>query len=223
MRRLSREHFFIVLAAAPVLGLATLWIKSYFGNDYLFCRWVKVTDESGHSADLLSRTPREWLKHPGSKFQTRYIAVASRGGGVCFGLVLGRYLATPDVDAAMILFLMQEQRHQQPGGRNIGTGHSSSTEYPLSEEHPRFGLASQNFLYTSPGEKAVAYREHWAVVVPHWLVFAFVSLPSLWYLRRLIRRLGWRRRGFCPKCGYDIRATPGKCPECGTAFKPPSA
>jgi hypothetical protein len=51
----------------------------------------------------------------------------------------------------------------------------------------------------------------WAVAVP------LAVLPAL-TARRFLRRRREQRlhsQGQCVRCGYDLRATPGRCPECG--------
>lgn len=53
------------------------------------------------------------------------------------------------------------------------------------------------------------------VRIPHWAI----AIPALcWPVVRLRRRLRMRRKQAdrCIVCGYDLRATPLRCPECGT-------
>jgi hypothetical protein len=50
------------------------------------------------------------------------------------------------------------------------------------------------------------------------MCLTFAMLPSTFALRSVVRRRrrnARRRRAECPLCGYDLRASPGRCPECG--------
>jgi hypothetical protein len=81
---------------------------------------------------------------------------------------------------------------------------------------PSYGMQRQPVLL--PPAAATARRTATSFTIPHWaVVLLFATVPLLWCLRfRLpLRRYRRRRRGLCPDCGYDLRATPDHCPECG--------
>jgi len=69
-------------------------------------------------------------------------------------------------------------------------------------------------------------RRAFVVLLPFWLLLLIAaSLPTAvaWApirQRRRLKKLRQFRR--CTVCSYDLRATPGRCPECGTAGPDPA-
>ena len=55
------------------------------------------------------------------------------------------------------------------------------------------------------------------VQVPWWLLAVFTAAAPCAYVRRIWRRRRRAVKGLCPACAYDLRASPGRCPECGEA------
>lgn len=63
------------------------------------------------------------------------------------------------------------------------------------------------------GEVSQTRRSFW---VPHWfIVLLAMVLPAVQLRRILVARLRILENR-CSVCGYDWRATPDRCPECGT-------
>jgi hypothetical protein len=94
------------------------------------------------------------------------------------------------------------------GGRNI----ARRGQWPeMIRERYIFHLSCGVSTYTGPNNSSWSFR------LPMWLPTALTAiLPALWLAVRPARMRRRRsERGLCANCGYDLRASPGRCPECG--------
>jgi hypothetical protein len=66
--------------------------------------------------------------------------------------------------------------------------------------------------------KYILFGNSWLILVPLPFVvglFAFLPLADVLMIRARRRRRHSAEAGLCARCGYDVRATPDRCPECG--------
>jgi hypothetical protein len=67
------------------------------------------------------------------------------------------------------------------------------------------------------GKKTELYLGRWLLArsASSWLFVVALAVPSAWIVTDAVRRLR-RKEGHCVECGYDLRASGDRCPECGT-------
>ena len=148
-----------------------------------------VEDGRGHSLRLSSHPNRIWLEY-GSVRK----AQATRA---CAYYEHARWGAPqPGISARMLADLAARYP-----GRSFSIG---PAQPPPPPAHTYWGLAAERTA------------THVRVSVPTWWLLSF-ALPPAIRLTRWARSRRHRHAGFCHTCGYDLRASPDRCPECGTA------
>jgi hypothetical protein len=81
---------------------------------------------------------------------------------------------------------------------------------PMFDESGYLIASGPWFIPTGP--RSVTWIRYWLVVLLAALLPVVHAVPFVfnrWRARR------FAREGRCPHCGYDLRATPDRCPECG--------
>jgi hypothetical protein len=186
---MKRRLLPIVSAVSLLLFVAAvaLWVRSY---------------RLGFSGEFLGLLESH---HTGASENVWYAGIYSSHGRL--GLGLTQFDVAPG----------EPNRHHYPEGKRLVWG-----EQFCWERHPftRWPAASKSWTgidmrltWKDPVGQTMSRR----VAIPHWPpVVASAVLPAILF-GQYWRRYRRRRAGRCIECGYDLRGTPQRCPECGMA------
>jgi hypothetical protein len=91
--------------------------------------------------------------------------------------------------------------------------HSSQSVHEIGLSHP--WPEPLRLLGFGTNHSRDPASELWGILLPYWLLCTTTAIPPLLWFRRRRRQYRGRSEITCRKCGYDLRATPERCPECG--------
>src|SRR3954468_5045323 len=185
-------------------GVVVLWVRGASHNTD-----DGISDEEEFAVRLV---------RPGANRSLQYQWGIACGGGMMWYLFGGS--AAPD----------DPGWDAKPGWSTICARSASSVMYFAPPGGPR----SSSSFHFSADPRAVAWfpTENGKMVystgrgayvrTPYWVPACLLVITPAGLLVRHIRQRRRSRRGLCVKCGYDLRASPDRCPECG-ARSPPHA
>ena len=193
MRRLRRILDNVGTAASLLLcvAAAAVWGRSYFVGDQI--RGLHYTGDDPPALHASARASRLW---------------AADAGQGRVGILHG--------EGAVMAWI---------GDRSDGWAHEETA--PDAVHVTQFYLTRATPDVDLPGAAYLRHAGRWyefRVLRLHLAYPAalFAIAPLAWTVGFVRRRRARRARGgLCAACGYDLRASPGRCPECGRATDAP--
>ena len=221
MRRLLHilSNTAAVLSLLLFIGIVVLWARSYWVREVLTRAHVDYNEQF-----LWKDTWDLWIVGGGLKidgFKRRELTARER-----------------ELDSRF------DEDHHQRGTfyfRRVGYAKERLWKYPRSVRE----LQDADILVDAPVDggdrgwfKFLGFKAGWShqdgdrmqspkpgrlntdreVIIPLWFITALAGVLPAVRLRRALRRRRIRRAnaaGTCSVCGYDLRASPDRCPECG--------
>jgi hypothetical protein len=206
MRRVLRKllmTIWLLLVAAVLI----FWVRSH-----------------RHFRDMIG-----WVSELGTNRVQRSVAVESRPGYV---ILIGQQVTIEPPDPAWPFL---EPPIQTPGMMRSFGQLDESWELVLESRDrddvpARYGARyrrvefplrlSGGLLHAYGNSKLVAQQRTRSLSVSYWLLATLLCLPAIPLAIRHRKIRQRRKQGLCLHCGYDLRASPERCPECGKAVQP---
>src|SRR5579862_5934926 len=208
MRRLGRWMFNAAVAISLVLCVATvvLWVRSYWRVDGVIYQPI-IGDDARHLCQVSwgrgILTARIEAAEPSARSRLFWWSSVPSGNGA-FGT---------DPDEVFHLLGVSVVRRME--SVSLRSAAARPALWVSAASRP----ATAPAVYAASRPTKLLWVHEVYVSVPCWLAAAISAcLPATWLhsrRRRLIVQ-GRLERGECAHCGYDLRASPDRCPECGT-------
>jgi hypothetical protein len=197
-----RRRLLNLLTALSLLlcvALCVLWVRGYLAGDY--------GEFIGYSETRAGDTLEV----------TRDVGLYSSHGRLGLGLTRSEFPPNDPYRA-----------HSPDGGRLVWGAEHCFERFPFgpSRANSRGWFAidarDQSWANGTAVQGGSARTTSRGVSVPCWVPVGVSAVLPAVVLRRRWRGHRRRRTQCCPDCGYDLRATPNQCPECGTFATTPT-